>query len=140
MTGPSSATGGSTIFTLEPSLNLVSTIGTDSFTILLDNAAIFLAMWSNLSLSSKCLSHFNKCPLFSINILSAPFTIISVILSSSRSSCNIPIFLMALNTCVKICSLSFIEIFLTLLYVFIHSSIIFKRLSSSHSTLSSIRL
>lgn len=65
MTGPSMAIGGRTMFTLEPSDSLVSVIGTDSLTILLDIAAIFCTISSSLHLLIKNLSHFNNLPSFS---------------------------------------------------------------------------
>ena len=88
MTGPFSATGGSTILTLEPSSRWVSSIGTDSFTSLFDTAAIRCATSLNRALFSKCLLHRSSLPHLSRKISCVPLTIISVMESSSKSSCN----------------------------------------------------
>ena len=98
ITGPLRATGGRTIFTLEPSSSLVSTMGELSFTILLDIAAIFCAMSASFSSLSNCPLYLIICPFFSIKMLRYPLIIISVMLSSSRSSCRISSFLMELNS------------------------------------------
>ena len=90
--GPLIATGGRTILTLEPSSSLVSAIGDASLTIWFDIAAILCATSDSLFSLSNFLFHLSIEPFLSINILSLPFTIISVILSSSINSCKISSF------------------------------------------------
>ena len=86
ITGPFRAIGGTTIFTREPSSSRTSRIGFDSFTIRFPPEAICWAIWSSRSTDSNFLSVFWSLPSFSTKILDGPFTIISVMSSSSRRS------------------------------------------------------
>lgn len=96
-TGPSSATGGRTILTLEPSGSLASTIGLDSFIIRFDLDTICCTTSSNFFDDSNCFFHGRIAPFCSINILFAPLIMISVMEVSSTSSCNISNLRMELN-------------------------------------------
>ena len=87
--GPSSDIGGNTICTLEPSDNLASAIGEDTFTTLFTLLTICCIISSKTSLLTKDLSHLITFPHFSTKISSFPFTIISVISLESNNSCNI---------------------------------------------------
>ena len=137
--GPFNATGGRIIHTLEPSASLVSTIGTEAFTILLDNAAIFWAISSSLASLSKTLPDFSIRPFLSINILSFPLIIISVIESSSSISCSTSSLLIALNTVSASSCLCLIGIMVIRLSSNTHSSITsISSLSSRSCDISSL--
>ena len=95
---PSKATGGTIMFTREPSLNLASTIGSVSFIRLLHSATICCMTVSKRSELSKNLSVLYVLPALSTKILSGPFTIISVISSSSNKSVKTSNLLKVLNS------------------------------------------
>jgi len=131
--GPFKATGSSTTLTLAPSFNLASTIGLASFTTLLQSEVICQITFFNFSLESNFSSSLMSFPFFSIKIPSVPLTIISVISSSSKRSCNRPNCLMLWNISCLILSLSNISIIWVLLSRL-------KRFSISLRISSSVRL
>ena len=133
MTGPSMAIGDNTIFTLEPSASLVSTIGIASLIVLFDIAAILCAISSSFSLLSNCLFHLVILPFFSINISLYPLIIISVISSSSSNSCNISRRL--IESCCLKSSLLWTDIALCCEISYIHTSITLYKSSSDTSRL-----
>ena len=132
--GPLIATGGRTILTLEPSSSLVSAIGDASLTIWFDIAAILCATSDSLFSLSNFLFHLSIEPFLSMNILSLPFTIISVMLSSSSNSCKISSFLIELYKRCLSSSFCLIEITLLRLSSYMQASI------TSYSSLSATSL
>ena len=98
ITGPFKATGGITIFTRSPCSSLASTIGTASFTMRLHRPTICCAISCSFSADPKHFSQRVNLPYRSIKIPSVPFTMISVIVSSSKSSCRISNLRMELNS------------------------------------------
>ena len=88
-TGPSSATGGRTICTREPSSNLASAMGLDTFTMRFTFPTICWMISSNCSVFSNLRFHKSIFPFFSINIFPAPLIMISVTSLSSNSSWRI---------------------------------------------------
>ena len=92
-TGPSRATGGMTAFTRSPPESLASTTGCRVLITRLHREAICPITSSSFSGEVKDFSQRLSRPSLSMNMRSQWFTIISVILSSSRSSSNTSIFL-----------------------------------------------
>ena len=88
-TGPSSATGGSTMWTLDPSSSLASAMGEDTLTIRFTFPTICWIMSSNCSVFSNRRFHKTMFPFFSIKIFPAPLIMISVTSLSSKSSWRI---------------------------------------------------
>ena len=97
-TGPSRATGAMTALTRSPFFSLASTMGCMVFITLLHRAAICWITSSSFSGEEKLLFQGKIRPPRSIKTRFQPFTIISVILSSSRSSSKISIFLTDWNS------------------------------------------
>ena len=97
--GPHRAIGGSTTFTLEPSGSLVSHIGFAWFTSLPASPTIRCIISSSFSVLSNLLLSFVSLPFCSIKILSGPFIITSVMLSSEIIVSSKPKPLIELYTC-----------------------------------------
>lgn len=99
MIGPLTATGGSTIFTRSPFSSLASVIGIASLTMRLHFPAICCTTSSSFVFETKRCSQQRILPSLSTKMPSVPFTMISVTLSSSRSSCKISSRRIPLNSC-----------------------------------------
>lgn len=97
ITGPSTEAGGMIICTREPSSSLASVIGCLVLTIRLHRPAMRCTRFSTTSVDVNSFSHLRILPSSSTKT-TVPFTIISVIFSSSRSSCKISSRRIELNT------------------------------------------